>query len=159
LSSSDPLYAVERLLAAIEGSSAENGNINELSSALDLFMFAHWALFSDDICPIETSDREPPQSNYQAEYAALGRRFPQLGFYRTAASLLIKSTEDALETAVGDAIDDLSDIAAALREVCWFEEHESRREALAALRFRYESHLWMHILPLRMYLEELKRNG
>ena len=62
------------------------------------------------------------------------------------------------ELAIGDAIDDLADIFIELREVKWINEHVDRRNALAALHFRYDMHLWMHIHSLRQYLEEMRHD-
>jgi hypothetical protein len=151
----DPLAAAGQLLVEIEGAADELGDLDRLSQAIDRFMAAHWILFAEGVGSIQDTDREPPQKNYDADYARLGKRFPQLGYYLDGFSIEIETSPGT----VGDAIDDLADIVGELREVRWFRENVGTDDALAALRFRYESHLWMHILPLRRYLEEMRRDG
>jgi hypothetical protein len=97
---------------------------------------------------------EPPKLDYRTVRDVIGRRYPTLGYYWTALHPIMKDGTEG-ELAVGDAIDDLADILIGLREVQWFNRNADRKNALAAMRFRYESHLWMHIHPLRQYLEEM----
>jgi hypothetical protein len=106
---------------------------------------------------IEETELEPPKADYRQIYKSVGRRYATLGYYWIALHPIMKDGNEG-ELAVGDAIDDLADILTALREVQWFAKHTDRINALAAMRFRYESHLWMHVHSLRQYLEEMKRN-
>jgi hypothetical protein len=63
-------------------------------------------------------DLDPPERDYKQAYARIGERFPMLGYYGVA---------DPLETdgnvMIGDAIDDLADIANDLSETLWRCEH------------------------------------
>jgi hypothetical protein len=85
-------------------------------------------------------------------------KFPDLGLYWTALDPIIRSGIEA-EIGTGDAIDDLLDIFQELSEVKWLFDQHGRDEALAGLKFRYQHHLYMHVVPLRGYLEEMIRHG
>ncbi len=63
-------------------------------------------------------DLDPPERDYKETYARIGARFPMLGYY---------GVTDPLETdgnvMLGDAIDDLADIANDLNETLWRWDH------------------------------------
>jgi hypothetical protein len=61
---------------------------------------------------------DPPERDYNATRARIGPRFPDLGFYGVADPLEIDG-----EFMLGDAIDDLADIANDLAETLWRWEH------------------------------------
>ena len=145
------------LATEISGGNEASSDISRLIQALDALMFAIHSI-GPDVPDIEESDLDPPESDYHQVYETVAHRYPSLGYYWNA---LQRKIQDGAEggLAVGDAIDDLADILIALREVQWFNEHVGRKDALAALRARYDMHLWMHIHSLRHYLEELKRDG
>ena len=152
----DPLEAVDLLVAEISGSIPGSGDMSGLIRAIDVLIYC-LHLIGPEIPDIEESDLEPPKSDYREVYEAIGKQYPNLGYYWAALDPIIKNgTEDKIS--VGDAIDDLADILIDLHEVQWFREHSGQRDALASLRWRYNSHLWMHLHSLRHYLEEVKRD-
>jgi hypothetical protein len=155
--STDPLEAAGLLADEISGAGGTEGEISALIRAIDaLILSLHF--IAPDIPDIEETELEPPQSDYREIYETIKLRYPALGHYWLALHAIIEEGTDG-ELAVGDAIDDLTDIVIALREVRWFNERVDRRNALAALRARYDMHLWMHFHSLRQYLEEVKRYG
>ena len=95
--------------------------------------------------------------DYRTTYERVAARYPALGHYWLALHPVMQEGVQG-EVAVADAIDDLADILGGLREVQWLCERVGRMEALAALRWRYDTHLWMHFHSLRQYLEEVKRD-
>lgn len=151
----DPHMAVGLLVDEISGANNKPGEISRLISAIDTFTYS-LQFIGLDIPTIERGEVEPPQFDYRETYEAVKERYSTLGNYWLALHAIIQDDAEG-ELAVGDAIDDLVDILNDLREVQWLGEHVDRRNALAALRTRYDMHLWMHVHSLRQYLEEMKR--
>ena len=158
LPGAEPLQAAAILLSAIEAPSTDGDHLRDLCYALDAYVYAVGFVESPDVDHIESVDCAHTDNDDSELRKSVGMHFPQLGLYWQALDTeIINGTEGKL--AVGDAIDDLLDIAKELREVAWFDKHHGKTEALAALRFRHSSHLYMHVFPLRLYLEEKTRGG
>lgn len=94
--------------------------------------------------PDERAD-EPPRPTIA--YDALGSRFPELGYYGVADPAEI--SDDVL---VGDAIDDIMDIARDLQEVLWRSEHVGSADADWHFRLLFEAHWGVHLRNLSRYL-------
>jgi hypothetical protein len=152
----DPLQAAEELVGITLTFSKEIGDAEALARGIDRLLYALRFVQGDDIPPIEVSDLEPPRVEYNQLREIISRRFPNLGFYWVA---LNSSIDKRGELATGDAIDDLADIADALSEVLWLRDQVSRLDGLAALKFRYSSHIRKHLLPLRVRLDDLIYEG
>lgn len=152
----DPLETVDRLAEEISGANNTAGEIPGLIRAIDALAYSiHF--IGPDVPYIEQTGSEPPRLDYRKVYAAIKRRYPTLGFYWLALHPVMQDGIKG-EIVVGDAIDDLADILLELSEVQWFAKQTDRINALAAMRFRYESHLWMHVHSLRQYLEEMRHD-
>jgi hypothetical protein len=152
----DPLHAAKILLAQIESKLPQEVRLVSLCRALDRYIYAVGFLESADVDVIENVEFEGADVNDLELRESISAQFPELGFYWTALNMEIVDGAEG-ELGVGDAIDDLLDITKELREVIWFEQHHGENEARAALRFRQSSHLYMHVFPLRLYLEEVIR--
>ncbi len=148
----DPLTAAAALLHHISGTEAGEGDLNELAARLDAFVYSLRFVRSDTVKYIQDTDATPPEVLYKHRYETIGKRFSQLGRYWTVSSRMIPGKDSKI--LLGDAIDDLSDIADELEAVFWYLEKFGRQEALAALRSSYELHLKMHLIPLRAHLEQ-----
>jgi hypothetical protein len=98
--------------------------------------------------PDQTAELEAPHGDYAGLRARIAARFPEYGLYR-APSL---DLED--ESLVGDAIDDLTDIALELLDVIWLHEQAGEAEALWHFRFGFETHWGSHLRTLQWYLHE-----
>jgi hypothetical protein len=155
---SQALRFASALLNVIEGPSSQSDRLVNLCRAIDGFVYAVGFLESPDVAPIERVDLTRVETDDLTIRKAISARFPELGHYWKALDMCMVSGVDG-QLVVGDAIDDLLDITKALREVAWFEKHHGEDQALAALKFRYSSHLYMHVFPLRLYLEEVVRIG
>ena len=151
----DPLQAVDLLAEEISGAIATSADVMRLIRAIDALVYSLHSIGSE-IPAVEEIEMAPPRSDYREAYEAIRRRYPSLGHYWLALHPVMQEGAEG-ERAVGDAIDDLADILAELRDVRWFRERSGRKDALAALRARYDMHLWMHLHSLRQYLEEVKR--
>jgi hypothetical protein len=78
--------------------------------------------------------------------------FTDFGYYRTVIDINdISSLND--DFAIGDAIDDLSDIILDLMEVKWRYENNSEADGLWFFQFIFNSHTQQHILDLLQYLK------
>lgn len=128
----------------------------ELARHLDKFVLSSHCLDDPRIPPIESIDVEFSHPSEKTTRAKIAARFSKLGLYWTVLDPRMNSKQPA-ESAVGDAIDDLLDISKELNEVRLLLDQHGHDQALAGLKFRYQSHLWMHVFPL--YLEEVIRMG
>lgn len=92
------------------------------------------------------------QPDYKELYSAIGARFPDLGLYATADPREVVMVKPE----VGDAIDDLADIARDLCEVVWRWENNGPDDANCAFRFGYQAHWGRHLHDLRSYIHALQ---
>ena len=128
-----------------------NSSIASLEFALDkLAMIYHFV--GDD----SNDDIEYPESSirdYSRWREIAGRRFPNFGFYNIPST--IAENVGVAEMHVGDAIDDLADIANELSEFIWRWNNNSETDALWYLRFSYENHWRSHLRSLQIYLQAI----
>lgn len=78
--------------------------------------------------------------------------FKDFGFYKTI--LEINDIDNLKDNAVGDAIDDLSDITFDLLEIKWRIENNSLVDGLWYFQFIFHGHTQQHILDLLNYLKQ-----
>ena len=81
--------------------------------------------------------------------------FKDYGFYRTV--LDINDLDNTQDLAIGDAIDDLTDIIADLLEVKWRIENNSIDNGLWFFELIFKSHTQEHIIDLLNYMKH--KNG
>jgi hypothetical protein len=116
-----------------------------LSKALDELALAY---HNTPACQPSDADIEAPRSEDQERAAWLRNRFPTLGHYAVSDPTEIVTDKPL----VGDAIDDLADIAGDLEEVLWRFEHVSVDEAHWYFRMLFEIHWGRHLRELQLYL-------
>jgi hypothetical protein len=144
------LEAVDLLVEEIFD--AGGGDASRLIRAIDTLVYSlHF--MGPDIASIELSDVEPPQLDYRQVYETVKHRYPALGHYWIALHPVMQEGTEG-EVAVGDAIDDPTDIFIDLSDVRWLSENQDRKAPSG-----YDMHLWMHFHSLRQYLEEVKRDS
>ena len=78
--------------------------------------------------------------------------FKNLGFYKT--SLNIHNIYNQNENAIGDAIDDITDIIIDLLEVKWRIENNSLADGLWFFEFIFQAHTQQHLLNLLNYMKQ-----
>jgi hypothetical protein len=124
--------------------------LQALARTLDaLAMAVHQTQASDD-----DGDHVPsPSGRYNALRRAISPRFPELGLYAT----IVPGPPTDLQGVVGDAIDDLVDIALDLEAVLWRVEHVNLQDAMWHFRFGFISHWGQHLLELRGHVHHLLR--
>jgi hypothetical protein len=134
-----------------KGQGDEQANIRALELALDQLALAYHA--ANDV--FENGHPDPIAQDYNQLRQLATTRFPKFGLYNVASKLTEQITEAEMQ--VGDAMDDIADIARDLSEVVWCWEHNSEKDALWHFRFGYENHWGEHLRNLQKYLYTLRR--
>lgn len=137
------IVAARRFLRiACEGSPPSE---QELARELDQLAIAYHHAPEGE--PAET-ETEPLLRSDEDRRSTFCRQFPDFGFYAVA-----DPTETIDESAmVGDAIDDLGDIARDLEEVIWRFENNGADDAHWYFKLLYRSHWGRHMRELSHYL-------
>ncbi|MEP3226591.1 MAG: DUF5063 domain-containing protein [Parasphingorhabdus sp.] len=138
--------SINGFLSLLSGTSKDSdGRLAKLAMALDSLVWAY--NHSSDVEP-DTDDVDNPQSDYDLLAKRASEVFPELGYYCDV------DPDESIEQkiGVGDAIDDIADIARDLSEVLWLKQNVSENEAVWMFRFGYESHWGRHLHDLRRYL-------
>jgi len=146
----DIRQTVKEFLDMLEnGQGDETTNVRSLELALDQLALAyHYAN-----CVFEEGHPEPPGQDYDHWRAFAKTRFPMLGYYNIPS----KITEQIMEAEmwVGDALDDVADIACDLSVVAWCWTHTSENDALWHFRAGFKDHWGEHLRNLQTYLRAL----
>lgn len=130
------------------------GNVAVLARLLDRLALAqHTELESFD----DADHPDPPAWPYDERRQQAESSFPQLGYYNVA--LDVAAVPGTSACAVGDAIDDIADIAGDLADVRWCFEHTSEADALWHFRALYDLHWGKHLRRLQLYLHERRAAG
>jgi len=92
-----------------------------------------------------------PRSNYDLIRKNVEANFPDFGWYSVV--LEPEKMIPNAEIAVGDAIDDLTDIIIDLSEVKWRMENTSESDAIYHFEFLMNAHSEQHLVDLLKYLK------
>lgn len=100
----------------------------------------------------EEGHPEPPRSpeDYRRFRDLATARFPTLGLYNLPLDIAVAVGESSL--GVGDADDDVADIARELADVRWAFVNTSDADALWHFHFGFDAHWGEHANDLRWYL-------
>ncbi len=132
---------------AIEGNGSANERIPKLELALDrLALAVHFADYTFD----EGDYPDAIIREYTDVRDVVSRNFPDLGFYNTALDISNKVGETS--SGIGDAIDDICDIAKDLEIVRWCWENTSVGDALWHFKESFDGHWGKHLRDLQLYL-------
>ncbi len=101
----------------------------------------------------ETDYPDSPDQSYDDLRNLVSKRFPNFGYYNVADP--ITSNIGEAGTIVGDAIDDLADIARDLYDVRWYWANTSEANALFHLQQSYQTHWRRHLREFQLYLDAL----
>ena len=131
---------------------AARDRLEALAAALDHLALAYHStpeLHRDDVpdLPDGMADKEMRQIAIAA--------FPDFGFY----AVVVPDENPEQETMMGDAIDDLADIAIEMERVQWLWETNGAQEANWHFRFWYRSHWGRHLHDLRRYVHARQFEG
>ena len=98
----------------------------------------------------EALDQDPPEipdSRYKDRYQQIERNFPDLGLYVMSTVI-----DEINEPMVGDAIDDLVDIAQDLEQIIWRWTHSGPDDAYWWFRWGFRFHWGQHLRDLSCHL-------
>ena len=143
--------AVREYLDLIEtGASSVSESERRLSALLDQLAVAmHHVVFQFD----DGEYPDAPRRDQSALRATISMRFPRYGYYNVPESVTEKIGEASC--GVGDAIDDILDIANDLDEFEWCCANTSEDDALWHLQQSFETHWRAHLRGLQLYLDGL----
>jgi Domain of unknown function (DUF5063) len=140
--------AIENYLTVISSTTGdEDHRIKNLIASLDeLALLANKIEYTSMIKDYP----EPPEKNYSVFREQVTKVFPSLGYYNVALDISEHILQSSLS--VGDAIDDIVDIAGDLAEILWRFNNTSEDDALFHLDFTFRTHWGMHLRSLQLYL-------
>jgi len=133
------------------GRGDQEQNETDLGRLLDELALARHAVSPvwDDI-----DHPDPPSWPYRERMALARERFPGYGNYNVALDVTVNIGEG--DRGVGDAIDDIADIAGDLHKVAWAWGNTSEADALWWFEFLFDSHFGQHLRELQLYLHHLE---
>jgi hypothetical protein len=143
----DVFAAAKGFLALLEHPPAPEERESALTLALDRLALASHSVrgpFDDAEYP---DPPEPEPANLRARVEAL---YPELGWYNEAEEIAGSPEQSGL--VVGDAINDIVDIARDVQEFVTRWHSTSKGDALWHFRFGFESHWGKHLRSLQLYL-------
>ena len=143
------LYLVEKGTGSVEGDE------KMLSLMIDrLSVASHYRVYGRN----GVSSTVPPDHDSEALHDLVTERFPNYGYYNTP-EYIVRHVADTT-CLVGDAIDDIVDIALDLYTVEWYWENVSERTALRYFGDRYRQNWGMQLRQLQLYLfARMRWNG
>ena len=103
----------------------------------------------------ETEYSEFDKNEYPDIRKNVTSNFPELGLYKTV--LDINDIYDLKNNAIGDAVDDLTDIILDLLEIKWRIENNSLADGLWFFELTFYTHTKQHILDLLNFMKQ--KNG
>jgi hypothetical protein len=142
--------AIEAYLSLIDGQAkTDPADLKRLALALDRLVGEY--NITEDLEPSD-SVVEPPENSWPDLYKRAAATYPELGYYPCA-----DPTEDPeAKSFVGDAIDDLADIARDLIDVLWYFDQDRIEDGIWQFRWGYQCHWGMHLHQLRVLLHSTK---
>jgi hypothetical protein len=130
----------------------EVARLQALAHALDtLAMAFHATPDVEDDSDDDSGDVSVPTDNYSELRKSIAPRFPELGLYASS----VPGPPSDLKGIVGDAIDDLVDIARDLEAIRWRAEHVGLEDAMLHFRLGYLIHWGQHLMGLRGHVHYL----
>ena len=144
---------IDDFLSLVEkGHGSTKNNETNLKLLLDkLAMAQHFAAYNYD----KSEYAEAPAKAYGELRKLVTARFPNFGHYNLAEDVSQKIGESSV--IVGDAIDDIVDIAGELLEAKWCWERNSIEDGLWHFKNTFETHWANHLRGLQIYLLNLNR--
>jgi hypothetical protein len=145
---------IDQFLLLIEkGYGSVDANAVQLKLFLDKLALAqHFALFKFD----EKDYADAPPKAHEDLRKLIVAQFPNYGYYNVAQDVTQRVGDG--EVAVGDAIDDIVDIAKDLYEAQWHWEHNSPEDGLWHFANNFQFHWNQHLRELQIYLLNFERD-
>jgi len=151
----EPWPAVEAFLAfVLREEPTTRSDWPELARLLDGLAVARHA------CPAPEwpeARNEAPRADDASLRSVLGLRFPAFGYYHVVVPLVDGDLAMEQEPRLGDAIDDLLDIAHDLQQALWYRRHRDTAVAAALLAWSFDAHWGQHLRHLQGYVHHRLR--
>jgi hypothetical protein len=145
------IEAVRAYLDLLQEDATSNDRLRALARVLDQLAMAYHQVA--DGVPAGEYPNVYRRGDYAAMRKLVARAFPDFGFYPSVSSGDDVRAEGVLTTvAVGDAVDDLTDIALEMQEVAWRWENTGVDDAAWHFQFGYGSHWGRHLHDVRNYV-------
>ena len=143
--------AITEFIALIEDDAiSTEDRTQRLRRSLDrLALIQHGVSYTFD----ERDYPDTPRKDYNALRKVVSAHFPELGYYNTPSSITQHIAEAEIE--VGDAIDDITDIAIELYDILWRFDHTSADDALWYFSNSYSTHWEQHLRELQLCLQRI----
>ena len=122
----------------------------ELVRLLDGVALARHACPTESWCYDDEQHGPLPERSYDEWRRVIGPRFPDFGFYWEALDPLDPARAE--NAGLGDAIDDLADIARDLQQAVLVRERLGEREGRLGLGDSFDVHVGDHLRSLQRYL-------
>jgi hypothetical protein len=144
---------IDDFLSLVEkGCGSTQQNEAKLELLLDKLALAqHFVTYKFD----EKDYADAPDKAYDGLRKLVASQFPNYGHYNVAEDVTLNISES--KTIVGDAIDDITDIAGDLFEAKWRWENNSPEDCHWHFKNSFESHWSQHLRELQIYLLNLER--
>jgi hypothetical protein len=140
------------LLLVEKGCGSVEENEAKLKLLLDKLAFAQHSInYKFD----EKDYADAPRKKYDELRKLVTAQFPNYGYYNVAEDVTINIGEGKVN--VGDAIDDIADMAGDLFEAKWCWENNSTEDGLWHFKNEFEIHWNNHLRGLQIYLINLER--
>lgn len=131
-----------------------NLTINDKEKLLEKSLVKFYSLYFDiNYIFDETDYTDFDKSQLPNIRQNIASNFKNYGFYKTI--LDIKDVDNKSDNAVGDALDDLTDICIDLMEIKWRIENNSLNDGLWYFQLIFYSHTQQHILDLLNYMKQI----
>jgi len=147
--------AIDDFLAIIEDTQiGEEERLVRLRRSLDqLALLQHSVNYTFD----GKDYPDAPGQDFTELRRIIAHRFPALGYYNVPNCVTQQIAETKID--VGDAIDDIADIARELYDVQWYWTNTSVDDALWHFKNNYWSHWEEHLRTLQLYLHRLDKGS
>jgi hypothetical protein len=144
---------IDDFLSLVEkGRGSAEENEAKLKLLLDKLALAqHFAAYKFD----EKDHADAPRKAHEDLRKLVTAQFPNYGHYNVSGDVTINVGEG--RAIIGDAIDDIADIAGELFEAKWCWENNSVDDGLWHFKNEFETHWAQHLRELQIYLLNVER--
>ena len=123
----------------------ETARLRALGTALDQLANAYATAVET---PFVDGEDPPDQHDYEAMCERVRQAFPKFGYY----AVVTPTPDPDAEVMMGDATDDLADIALDLKPILWLWNQGRQGEAAWYFQLTYRQHWGTHLHDLRRYV-------
>jgi hypothetical protein len=140
--------AIRAYFAVIDAPSADKTErLRALGAALDQLSYAYAAAAET---PFVDGEDPPYRYDHEAMRDRVRGAFPTFGYYAVVDPV----PDPQAEVTMGDAIDDLADIALDLEPIVWLWDQDRQGEAAWYFQLTYRQHWGTHLHDLRRYVHQ-----